>query len=90
MWWPTPPRVKPRWWHFKAKRLETDLSKVFGQISDEQRDAYWREIRKGQSVYEDAGGFVMRAYRAMAGLPVEEPYTYPAAIHDLLEGRDAL
>lgn len=55
------------------------MHRVFG---DFDRDAFWRE--PGQSVFEDAGGAMLRRYRAMIGLPTEEPYTYRQAVHDIL------
>lgn len=82
-----------RWWQWKELRYEWRLDEAleaFGlpRITQEMRDAYWREVRKGQSVYEDAGGYLWRCWRAAFGLPVEEPYTYKQAIADLTEAAE--
>lgn len=82
--WPVPPRSRPRWWQFAAKRNLGELEYVVGRLSDEQLRAFWAERAKGQSVYEDAGGYLVRCYAAMLGEPTEEPYTYGQAASDLI------
>lgn len=83
--WPVPYRSAPRWWQFRARRNEREFRDVFG---DFDREAFWNE--SGQSVYEDAGGAMLRQYKAMLGVTTEEPYTYRQAIDDLTAGRAAL
>lgn len=84
MHWPVPARSQPKIWQFSAVRYDRELREVFGAFN---RDEFWRECRSGQSVYEDAGGYMLRCYKAMIGLPVEEPYTYAQAIRALTEER---
>lgn len=83
-------RYAPKWWEFKKSRFERRLAdgfKMFGlpPITQEMRDMYWREVRKGQSVYEDAGGYMLRCWLVALGADCEEPYTYSEAISDLFE-----
>lgn len=85
--WPPVWERRPRWWNFRAKREEAEVVRMFGQISESGRLAFWEELRKGQSVYEDAGGYLIRCYRAAFGLPVDEPYTYHSAFKDALAVR---
>lgn len=82
--WPVPPLVWPRWWQRRARRSITDLEAVFGTLTRLSLTRYWQQVHAGQSVYEDAGGYMIRCYRAMAGYPVEEPFTYAAAASALL------
>lgn len=67
--WPRPYRQDPTFWQFAAKRRHKELLEIFGPYD---RLAYYREREKGQG-YDDAGGFMLRCYRAMIGLPPEEP-----------------
>ena len=43
--------------------------------------AFQEELRRGQDIYEDAGGFIMRAIRQLFGLPspLSEVTTYQDA-----------
>lgn len=81
--WYVPTRNPPRWWQFSARRYDREIREVFG---DFDRDAFWNE--PGQSVYEDAGGAMLRHYKAMLGLPVDEPYTYSEAVSDILRAAE--
>ena len=74
--WPRPPREMPRWWQFRVKRRLRGLESVFGPIDAAALDRYWQEVRKGQSIYEDAGGAMLRCYAAMIGERVDWPYPY--------------
>ncbi len=87
LWWPVPPRKMPRWWQFSARKKIADLTTVFGSLDQNALDRFWAEIQKGQSIYEDAGGYALRSYRAMAGERVEEPYTYQQSSSASLEGK---
>lgn len=64
--WPTPPREMPRWWHFQARMVLEDLEEVFGDLTQDNLDAFWAEIREGQG-FDDAGGYILRCYKAMMG-----------------------
>lgn len=52
--------------------------------------AYQSELRKGQSIYEDAGGYFLRAIRRLFGLPEkdEEVITYQRAASALIAQAD--
>lgn len=72
--WPAIPRAAPRWWQrgLKAeeKRINAALAAVGRRpITDEAREIFWREIRKGQDISEDAGGYKWRCWCAALGLP---------------------
>lgn len=71
--WPLPSRAPLRWWVriFNGDLVEEEdrLEHLFGPITQEMRDRFFAE--PGQSFYEDAGGAMLRRYRAMLGLPVE-------------------
>ena len=82
--WPRPPRRRPRWWQFEAKRRLARLEAAFDHLSDHDLARYYDEVALGQSVYEDAGGYMLRCYRAMLGLPVEAPVSQADIIAGLL------
>lgn len=83
MGWPVPPSTIPRWWQCRKSRRWRIVCDLFGNLSQDDLDAFWAEVGKGQSVYEDAGGYMLRCYRAMLALPVDDPYTYAQAVADL-------
>jgi hypothetical protein len=83
-------RKPARWWQLKARHFEARLDlalQLMGlpTVTQEMRDIYWAEVRKGQSVYEDAGGYLWRCWRAAFDQSVNEPYTYDQVIADLKE-----
>ncbi|MCB1470476.1 MAG: hypothetical protein KDK08_25745 [Rhizobiaceae bacterium] len=82
--WPRFHEVRPRWWQLEMQRADRRAEAFFGKITEEQRSAFFTELRKGQSIYEDSGEFMLRCYRAMLGLPITEPYTLDQALEDLL------
>ena len=84
MGWPTPPRKMPRWWNFGAYLRLLEMEEVFGRICQADLDRFWAEMAKGQSVYEDAGGYLIRCYAALIGEETEDPYTYEQAAADLI------
>lgn len=84
--WPVPSRKRPGFLdrtilYGPAAFADERLTEVFGPISQQMRDRFWAE--PGQSPYEDAGGTMLRRYRAMLGLPVERPPSYSDVIHGL-------
>jgi hypothetical protein len=82
--WPRPPRGRPRFWQRQIRKRLSELEKVFGHLDDESLQRYWDEVAKGQSVYEDCGGYLLRCYRAMCGLSVEEPISHADILEKLL------
>jgi hypothetical protein len=82
--WPYPAPKPPRWWHFKDKARERELKAVSGlTLTANERWWYWREVWKGQSVYDDVGGAVIRRYRAMFGLATEPVVTQADVLREL-------
>lgn len=84
--WPVPPRTMPSWMNLIGRYKLRDMEEAFGHLDQTALDRFWSERAKGQSVYEDAGGYLVRCYAAMAGHEVEEPYTYSKAVDDLMQG----
>lgn len=82
--WPVPPRCRPHWWQFRMRRKLERLEAVFGPLDDAALARWWREVERGQSVHEDAGGYFRRCYMGMLGAPVEEILTYDQANEALL------
>lgn len=73
--WPKPHWRKPLPWPLdrRARSDEAELNqvlKITGRppIADRERRRFWREVRRGQQLDEDAGGYLMRCYEAMLGL----------------------
>lgn len=92
--WPSPCERPPFWHQRRLRKRERDLvagikeATGLTKITLEMRKKYWRELRKGQDVYEDAGGFFWRAYAVMLGFRSAEPvYGYSEAAADLLKGK---
>lgn len=77
--WPRPARVAPpsTFSGYPLAAAEDKLSKLLGlPITQDMRDRFYADVAKGQSAYDDAGTTYERHYRAMLGLPVEEPVTH--------------
>jgi hypothetical protein len=49
---------------------------------------YHAELRKGQSVYEDAGGYMLRAIMALLGKKPDPVVSYRDAARAMLDGAD--
>lgn len=48
--------------------------------------AFNAELHKGQGVYEDAGGYMMRCIKCLFGIrPREEVYTYKQAMKAMID-----
>lgn len=76
--WPTPFQRKPPWWSRRGRREEARINAALaligrGPVTELFRSTYWGEIRKGQGVYEDAGGYLWRCWAVAAGLRRAEP-----------------
>lgn len=81
--WDRPPYEMPRWWQFMRRIDLRAFEAVFGPIDDAALDRFWTQYFLGQSIHEDAGGALLRCYRAMLGLPVGEVVTYEQYAADL-------
>lgn len=89
--WPSPSERPPSFFSFRAKKREREMISTitkatgFTKITDEMRRLYWRELRKGQDVYEDAGGYFERAYMVMLGYrQPDNVRTHESAAADLI------
>ncbi len=47
---------------------------------------YHAELEKGQSVYEDAGGYFIRAIKSLFGIKTDPVKTYQEAAREMLAG----
>lgn len=80
--WPPILRRAPRWWQRSMKRQEARVNSALaavgkGPVTLGMRDLFWEQIRLGQDIYEDAGGYVWRCWCAALGLPFRAPtFTY--------------
>lgn len=63
------------------------LEAAVNQMGWPEINAYRAEMRKGQDIYEDAGGYFLRAIRRLFGLPEkdEEVITYQRAARAMIE-----
>jgi hypothetical protein len=86
--WPRPPRKRPHWWQRQSVKRLRELEEIFGHLDDESLERYYIEVRKGQSVYEDAGGYLMRCYRTMCAEDVDEPISLETAARMFLDDND--
>lgn len=82
--WPSPPPKRPPFWHIQTVKRLKALEEVFGHLSNEALQRYWQEVSKGQSVYEDCGGYLLRCYKAMLNEDVEEPVSVTDTLEALL------
>lgn len=70
-----------------SEQAEHVLETVVANLGWPEIHAMQEELRRGQSVYEDAGGFFMRAYRRLFGLPNDgrEVLSYRAAVKAMID-----
>jgi hypothetical protein len=62
------------------------LERALDRMGWPEIDAFRDELRKGQDVYEDAGGYFMRAIKALFGIKPRDPMlTYQEAARALIE-----
>jgi len=62
------------------------LERAIDRIGWDEINAYHAELRKGQDIYEDGGGFFLRAIKALFGFSKPDPVlTYQAAARALVE-----
>lgn len=88
-YWPRPARLAPpsTTSGYSLAAAEDRLSKLIGlPITQEMRDRFYADVAKGQSAYDDAGTTYERHYRAMLGLPVEEPVTHREFVKAVIDG----
>lgn len=87
--WPRPARTTPPSTisGYPMVMAEKALSNLIGlPITQEMRDRFYADVAKGQSAYDDAGTTYERHYRAMLGLPVEEPVTHREFVKTVVDG----
>ena len=62
------------WCGFERSESERDvLERAIDRMGWDEINAFHAELRHGQGVREDAGGFFMRAIRRLFGLPQPDP-----------------
>jgi hypothetical protein len=84
--WPVPEKTKPWFWERTQRRKERELMDISGlELNVVERDRFWQEVRKGQDVHEDAGGALIRHYRAMFGLVTPDVRTQARALAEMLD-----
>lgn len=76
--WPAIPPTKPGLLQFRIRAREARIVEAlkkcgFGPITRTMRYEFWRNVRIGQDVYEDAGGYMWRCWKAALGLPYQRP-----------------
>lgn len=71
---------------FYLEDARVALEAAVDQMGWPEIHAFHAEMRKGQGIYEDAGGFFMRGLRRLFGLPQidEEVITYQRAARAML------
>lgn len=71
--WPRPAYTKPRFYQIARQLEEAQLARglALHEITEDMRDRFYAEHALGQHWSDDAGGFLLRCYRAMLGLPLE-------------------
>jgi hypothetical protein len=67
------------------------LEAAVDQMGWPEIHAFNAEKRKGQGIYEDAGGYLMRCFRRLFGLPEqdEEVISYQKALRAMIHGKAA-
>lgn len=88
--YPHIPNRRAKWWEFWNRKRDTKLDHVFQfcvarSFTDEDCQNYWLDVRRGQSPYEDAGGAMIRHWKAAFGEAFEAPPTYDEVVADLME-----
>lgn len=90
-WWPAPLQSAPRWWQWRQRRHDRRIAAALRQVrmgpfTQDMRDRYWQQVRRGQLVSEDAGGFCWRCWCAALELPYEAAgVTYSEQLSQLLD-----
>jgi hypothetical protein len=61
------------------------LDRALDRIGWDEIHAYHAELRKGQDIYEDGGGFFLRAIKALFGVRKADPVTtYQTAAREMI------
>lgn len=85
--WPRPAPDAHVARHPREIDAENRLSALIGlPITQDMRDRFYADVAKGQSAYDDAGTTYERHYRAMLGLPTEEPVTHREFVKTVVDG----
>lgn len=85
--WPDIQPFPPKWWQRSARKREARVNAALasighGPLTDDMRRFYWRQVRIGQDVFEDAGGYCWRCWLAALGLAFRQPQNTYSNIHD--------
>lgn len=81
--WPVIRPTPPSWFDRLERRTERHICHIFDipEITLEMRARYWEQVYEGQG-YDDAGGYKLRCWRAMLGMPFLPAWTSYSAIMD--------
>ena len=76
--WPCIPRARARWWQFRARQVDKLVDGALtaigrGPYTPFMSALFWEQVRYGQDVCEDAGGYDWRCWCAALGLPFKHP-----------------
>lgn len=93
--WPIPYSEKPGFFDRAKRKRERKIRDALAQlglcegkhISDAQRDLFWREVRLGQAVFEDASTAMWRPWQVILGLrePTQGHENYADAARRLVQ-----
>lgn len=72
---------------FAKSSIQIMLDSFVEELSWDELHLYFAELRKGQSIREDAGGYFIRCIKRLFGYPVadEEIITYQKALSALIQ-----
>lgn len=76
--WPAFPPERARWWQVwlwdRDAKIDAAMKAIgWPRFTNQMCRRYWKQVRYGQDVCEDAGGYLWRCWCAALGLPFREP-----------------
>lgn len=89
MHWPAMPKRRASAWEFwhwwRDERLDNAFAFAIGRnFTDADCLAYWTQVRRGQLLTEDAGGYRWRCWCVALGLPFDDGETLKEGIGRIL------
>jgi hypothetical protein len=67
------------------EKIEEILDLIFDNIGWDEINAYHAELRKGQDIREDAGGYMLRCIKRLFGSKVDPVTNYQQAAQALMK-----
>ncbi|KGT79304.1 hypothetical protein MA20_12865 [Bradyrhizobium japonicum] len=76
--WPCIPRARARWWQRRDRHVDRLVDGALTAIgrapyTPEMSALFWEQVRYGQDICEDAGGYDWRCWCAALELPFRAP-----------------